>query len=421
MKTLQDVFESQTREQFSFDKIAARLVEKRLQALGITPTKAQLAELESTLRNVQSDAITLSIDESQLPRLDPKSEEAIKDGVSIDLGDSEQELDELVEEITKVIPEVMRQVVEEMSELTLKRLKRGATSMLKNRRSDSTSFEAHIARVWRKPLDLLEMFLEIALEAGSDFNEEFRPKASEEKDYVFEVLTRLHARACQIASEVLVLLKSGHADGAHARWRSLHEIAVVGFFIKSSGNEIAERYLLHDAIESYKAAQLYKQYCEALGYEPYSAQELAEIESTYCDLISRFGPDYREEYGWAAPAIRKQRPTFRDIEQEAGLDRLRPFYKMASHNVHANPKGIFFRLGLYPESQDTLLAGPSDTGLTDPGHGTAISLAQITLALLTTVPNIDRLVICSILDKLQDEIGEAFLSVQKSLERDGVP
>jgi hypothetical protein len=264
------------------------------------------------------------------------------------------------------------------------------------------------------------MFIEIALEVGSDFNQEFRAEASAENDLVFEVLTRLHARACQIASEILALLKSGHADGAHARWRSLHEIAVVSFFIKSAGNDVAERYLLHNAIESYKAAKLYQQYCARLGYEPISAEELKDIESTYQYLVGRFGPAYKEEYGWAASALCKDKPTFRDIEQEVGLDHLRPFYKMASHNVHANPKGVFFKLGLYPTSEEILLAGPSNAGLADPGHGTAISLGQITVALLITRPNIDRLVVCGILMKLTDEIGEEFLAVQKSLECGGI-
>ena len=105
----------------------------------------------------------------------------------------------------------------------------------------------------------------------------------------------MHARACQIASEVLVLLRSGHADGAHARWRSLHEIAVVSLFIKSAGNQIAERYLLHNTVESYKSAQLYQDYCKTLGYEPLSEQEFKEIESAYKHLVSKFGPAYKED------------------------------------------------------------------------------------------------------------------------------
>lgn len=418
MRTLQDIFDSQIQEQLSFHRIGARLIEKKLGELDITLSDAQLAEIESKLLNLQGDVITISIDDDQIPTLDPSSEEAIKDVLRIDLSDSEGDIEALLERFTRDLSKAIPEIVEEVSEPILKQLKREAPSMLKGRKKERKSFEARLARVWRRPLDLLEMFLAIALEAGDGFNREFRPEASEENDYVFEVLTRLQARACQIASEILVLLKSGHADGAHARWRSLHEIAVVGLFVESAGNEIAERYLLHDAIESYKAARQYQEYCKALGYEPISEQELDEIESTYQHLLSRFGRAYKENYGWAVPAIGKKKPTFRDVEQEVGLDHLRPFYRMASHNVHANPKGVFFKLGLYP-SQEILLAGPSNIGLADPGQGTAISLGQITLALLGTRPNIDRLVICNILMKLVEEIGEEFLAAQKSLENGG--
>jgi hypothetical protein len=66
-----------------------------------------------------------------------------------------------------------------------------------------------------------------------------------------------------------------------------------------------------------------------------------------------------------------------------------------------------------------LLAGPSDLGLAGPGHGTAISLSQITFTLLTTKPNIDRLVVCNILSKLEPEVGDAFIAAHQSLEGDG--
>jgi hypothetical protein len=62
-----------------------------------------------------------------------------------------------------------------------------------------------------------------------------------------------------------------------------------------------------------------------------------------------------------------------------------------------------------------LLAGPSDLGLADPGHGTSMSPSQITSTLLTMKPNIDRLVICQILLRLEDEVGEAFLAANAEL------
>lgn len=200
---------------------------------------------------------------------------------------------------------------------------------------------------------------------------------------------------------------------AVARWRCLHEIAVVTYFVAQHGNDTAERYLLHDRVDSYKASLQYKKHCESLGYEPLTEDELNELQRQRDALVARFGKEYGGECGWAVHAMKKKRVTFRDLEEAAGLDHLRPFYKLASHNVHADPKGAFFRLGLTQEGPDILLAGPSNFGLADPGHCTAISLTQVTTTLLAKEPVLDGLVTCEILQQLQRDAGEAFIEAHR--------
>ena len=75
-----------------------------------------------------------------------------------------------------------------------------------------------------------------------------------------------------------------------------------------------------------------------------------------------------------------------------------------------------FRLGLSDQANEVLLAGPSNMGLADPGHSTAISLCQVTTVLLTTEPNLDSIVIPKLLLKLEQEIGEAFLQADIAME-----
>jgi hypothetical protein len=268
----------------------------------------------------------------------------------------------------------------------------------------------------KNAFDLLEAFWVLAYEAGDKFNNDFRKDEAKAGNYVFECLTRLHARACQIASEVISLLKGGFADGAHARWRSLHEIAVVASFIKTHGNDVAERYLLHDNIESYKAACLYNKYYEVLQDEPIPQDEFDSIKKIRDDLIARFGSPFKNNYGWASTVLSNDDPNFSDIERNSGLDHLRPYYKLASHNVHANPKGIMFKMGLLGNSQDILLAGPSNFGFTDPAQGTVYSLGLVTITLITTKPTIDNLVLSNIILSFGSEIGDEFYRVQKEIE-----
>lgn len=415
MDTLQKIFEKTLEDSFAFPVVGAKLIKRQLAKKGVILSDKQVSELEKKLKDISGDSINFNfdLDDEQNKLLGASTSNGEK--VEIDIG-GEKELDELFQEFVSKLENSFPEIIEEMTTPVLTELKENMPAMLTAHRKDMESFERRLSGDWQKPIDLFEAFLVLAFEAGDEFNNEFRKDKAEAENYVFEALTRLHARACQIASEIFVLLKSGFADGAHARWRSLHEIAVVASFIKTHGNEVAERYLLHDNIESYKAATLYQKHYIALGDDPISQDELDSIKAARDKLIQRFGDAYKNNYGWAASALNRYDPKFTDIEENSGLDYLRPYYKLASHNVHANPKGVMFRLGLLGNASNILLAGPSNFGLTDPAQGTAISLGLITVTLLTTKPTIDNLVLSNVLLKFESEIGEEFFKVQKEIE-----
>jgi len=191
-------------------------------------------------------------------------------------------------------------------------------------------------------------------------------------------------------------------------------------FIKEEGSDIAKRFLEYEAIESYYEATEYQKHCKDLGETPLTKEELAALEKRRNDLCKRYGDDFTGYYGWAASVLSKRQRNFAAIEKKVDLDMLRPFYKMACINVHSGPKGITFKIGLMDNStkSEVHLAGPSNFGLTDPGHSMAVSLSQITTVLLTTKPTVERLVIITAIQKLVDEIGEAFLEVQHDIEKE---
>ena len=151
-------------------------------------------------------------------------------------------------------------LVDNTANLILARIRKDASSGLKRHRRDRKGFEKRLNERWKHPLDLLDLVIALSMEAGTEFNRKFRNEAVGSGDAVFEALTRLHARGCQVSGEVLALLHAGFADGAHARWRSLHEMAVVASLIQQHGQELAERYLLHENIQQYKLACEYQEF-----------------------------------------------------------------------------------------------------------------------------------------------------------------
>lgn len=75
--------------------------------------------------------------------------------------------------------------------------------------------------------------------------------------------------------------------------------------------------------------------------------------------------------------------------------------------------GIKNKLGLSEANEEVLLAGPSNSGMTDPADLTALSLTQISAGLLIIYSNIDSLVTQQVVKKMNEDIGELFLEADK--------
>jgi hypothetical protein len=246
-----------------------------------------------------------------------------------------------------------------------------------------TRFEVGLRhKTWRRSLVSYDLFVLQARQVGARFNRERRPAATEAQDYEFDALVQLHARACRLAFEIGALMRSGHAEGAHARWRTLHEVAVTVLFIRKHGSPVAERYLNHALVRAHAAALEYARHHDTVGAKPLTPDELDEIQEDRDGLVARFGAGFGRPYGWAAAVL--PAPTFAAIEKSIDMDRWRPWFRLASEGQHAGPRALAFTLGLPPGGPTVLLSGPSDAGLEVPGQGACIALNQITAALLTS-------------------------------------
>jgi hypothetical protein len=164
--------------------------------------------------------------------------------------------------------------------------------MLRWHRRQQRAFERRLRKHWGKALDLYFAVAVCAEEAGATFNDRHRPAAEEHQDLVFEAMTGLHARACRTALEVHRLLAGGFPMGALSRCRTLHELAVTMIILAEHGRQsdhvdLAERFLLHSVVMSYQDALVYQENCGALGYEPFTPEDMAEMKRR----VSRCGSD----------------------------------------------------------------------------------------------------------------------------------
>jgi hypothetical protein len=313
---------------------------------------------------------------------------------------------------------IMASVAVESAPALFKDLDVQAPAMLRDHHTTTDAFKARLYKTWRRPLDLLETMIVCCIEGAEAVSDAWPWGESPDDDIAFDVIRRLQVQGCLVAMEVLTLLKAGYPSGAHARWRSLHELAVTASFVREHGKDTAERFLAHEHVEAFKAAELYEKHCRRLRHTHHSAKEMAAFKRNRDAVLQKYGPDFKYRYGWASLALGRACDQFALLEEKVKLDHLRPYYRMASYPVHATAKTIRFSLAL-GRRRDVLLAGPSNSGLTDPGHSTAISLGQVTDALLILWPTTDSIRLMSLLGIFVDEIGMAFMKAHRALDARG--
>lgn len=332
-----------------------------------------------------------------------------------DIAKWEKQIDDI---LGNQLPAMIENASKIVSSLLLENGRKTWLRTLELDRRDREAFERRLKDRWGDGITSLQILLGLSREFGQDYATEVLPQLRRDKPHLADVLLRSQSRACQIGEAIVVLLQHGFADDAMARWRSIHEIGATLTLLTEHGEELAERYVLHQHIDVAREARDYKS-TEPWGYEPIDPETLARIELKKREMITRFGPRFASRYGWAAEClgITNRDPTFRDIEEAAGIATWRATYGMASRSVHASAKSAYFRLGLL-NGHDLALAGPTNAGLADPGHATAIGLLSVNMSLFPFFETLDSHVFAKVMSGLVDEIGEQMIAAHRQLQEE---
>jgi uncharacterized protein DUF5677 len=327
-------------------------------------------------------------------------------------------LDKLTKEFVSALPDVVTQTSSEAAKTILKALKRDWPEQAKFERDSLQGFRRRLEARWGKGFDGLRMLLTIVREMGGEVHARARRSRSSKNQAIRSILLRLHTRACQVTAEIITLMENGYADGAMARWRTLYEIGVVATVISDGGDELAQRYMAHEAVESKLALDEYDRCHQALGFKPMSLKERRRVERAFKSAVDAHGAEFGKPYGWAAQYFGLKRVTFKELEDAADRSGMRSYYKMASYNVHADAKGVFHRLGVLGDPS-RVIAGASDAGFAEPGQNTAITLVQITALLFRgRMSNLDIMIRMQLLISVRNEVPGALLKASRSLDRD---
>lgn len=413
---LQDVFDKQLKRKLQFRDFILKIIKKKLLDLGVRLNQLQLKIIRNQLK-VTDPTISFEITDKQIAHAKIKSQPELESAICLALTDISSVALEEIKRLDESLPDIMVGTAESVSKIIFRRLRKSYRYGLKERREVKANFEEDLYEIWGKAINQLEVLLGLAIEAAELIEGIVSRGESSYTEEKWIILSRLHARACQITGEIIALLKAGYADGAQARWRSLHEVAVVAAFIFEQDNNVTEQYLEHDVIEEYKSAVQQLNLWPDLKENRDFCLYLDELKVEKTELVRKYGRFFPEDYGWSANVLGGKRPTFREIEKMVNLTYFRPNYREASHNIHAGVRGAFSRLGLHPDCEDILLAGASDFGLASPGHLTAVSLMQATVSLLQGAELLDSLVVMKVIIKQGQTTGKEFWRTHRRLMR----
>lgn len=291
-----------------------------------------------------------------------------------------------------------------------------ARSIVEEQKLAEERFEANIQTRWSRPLERLRAYILLNLEIVEWFVDKHRPTSSTHR-----VLTLLHGRSCEISMQNVKLLESGYPDGAIARWRTLHEIAVTARLIAKYGENTAERYLDYQVVKNYYDAEKYQKYRNSLGFSTIDSKKLKKLKKEKEKIVSKYGSGFDTGSGKGWLENLPVEDNMEQMEREVGLAFLHPFYDLANTRTHAGPKGATWRMsqGVFSGLFDTRF-GASNYGFTDPGQLTALSLSHVTAAVVSQHIGPTELIAVDVLDRFAGEIAVKLGEVAEQIETDEI-
>ncbi len=324
-----------------------------------------------------------------------RTEEEIKSFV--DSGGVKQFFDKSIPDVSKIFADSLVQATPEM---------------VAGRRAEEASIADQVRRAYEPGLDLVEAVWKMASESAEEFVDRHF-KGDDGVPVMLWVLAHLQARACRIAEEALVLLKAGYGLGAYARWRSLHEVVVVGAFIQQHGEDMALRYFEHIEVDRWLQLRAAEDSGRITDEERVALDEATIVVD---ELAARHGTGFVGDYGWAAEALAgSEHRGFRGIEQAADFKHLRFDYRKASGGIHASAGMVLTP----PDARDpysTMLAGPSLLAIATPAHALTLSLAVSTNTLLMSEPNPGSLFVMTAMSDIAGRAGDLLVAAERGVE-----
>jgi hypothetical protein len=405
MGSIQEVLEECLAETFSTEKIFCMLFQQYLCSAGIELTDEQMVTLFRDAEKMLSTGVIeldLSSEQMNSARLHGEADaqvliQKLVHEMSADLPNFEEKFTEAATSALSAVFPLMGQTAFEEIRSNLKRHKRNLIRQRKAQRQDVIS-------AWGPALDAFDFQLSLSNEA-LEMASQLAMKTSDVPTNKLESLILLATRGCQVAAEIITLLRAGFPNGATARWRSLHEISVTAAFLTQHDESLSTRFLDYENICCLRLACAERRYTPSMRFDNELSAQISQLRVREAELKREYGEVFvKGDYGWAAKHIQLDDVKFSDLERSVQLEIARPKYRLASAFIHPNVWGISRSIGLEDPSDYAAIDFAHVFGTQTPLLWSSWSLLFLITELLCSDPHVDGVVMANVLKRMNEVV-----------------
>jgi hypothetical protein len=378
----------------------------------VSLSELEIQRLTAALLNAKEDKIELDLDP---PCGLGTTEEEIQVTVQDLVDDLKESITDVMEDVTWAISQAVPEALAKVADVISDHMAESALEHASHLKKAHTDRAEEVQRMWGVALDQLDFLRHIVLEWNYEAVElRSGPYANPNSAFA---LSRLVARAYEVVGEIITLARAGYADGALARWRSLHEVCVIAMFLAKHSDRCAQMYLSHHQIEELRLLEVDKASGTENAHDTHSDRYMGHLCRQKAALVNTFGTAFAKDYGWASIELGRAKTTFRDLESHVGLEILRRGYQRANSTVHGGALATLTRVSLGVNGVDGAAVPPAHGCEVAANYATA-SLSMMVADICLGTENADLVAMSIVVHNHASKIREQTARTQKRVSAD---
>ncbi len=410
--SLQETLDRCMAKATSREQLLPMALARAAQRQKISLPEDDIRRLAAALLDAEGEEIQLDVNPPCAFGDNEKEIEATVQGLIDELGESITDvLGNVAEAISQAVPNALASVAEFIGD----RISEQAFEHSLHLRKAQSERAETVQRMWGEAIEQLDILRHIVQEWNHAAA--LHRKGAYSKPNTAFALSKLIERAYEVVGEIITLARSGYADGALARWRSLHEICVITMFLAMRSDKCAQMYLSHHWVEELRLLNVDRGSGTARATNTHSNRYIHDLRKQKDAMVAKFGTAFAKDYGWASVELGCAKTTFRDLEGHVGLETLRRGYQQANSTVHGGALATLTRVSLGPGSIDGAVIPPA-YGCEVAANYTTASLSMMIAELCLETENADLLTMNMVINNSASKIRKLIRQAQKKASGD---